>query len=160
MSKPPIHDDPLHKATQPIDYRNALVAVETVKNALKFIQVGLPIIRRGLMGEVHIDVPIMYQGFALGRIHYDPYAKLPSPKGRPVRVLGISISSEEVRNTMEAIIKEVYVIEACEYREPESAWVVPLAWSSIIIAHIKVSSDGREIIPDYGLTEELRRYTP
>ncbi len=59
---------------------------------------------------------------------------------------------------MEKVLRELRVIDAVEFREPENAWIAPLAWNYIIIAHIKVSYDGNELIPDYGLTEEVRRY--
>jgi len=120
--------------------------------------VGPPLIRYGPEGEVHVDVPIMYQNFALDRVHYDPLARIPSPKGRPVRVWNVRVDPNEVVSIMEGVLKEVDVVEAVEYREPESAWVVPLRWRGLIIAHIKVSYDAKELIPDYGLTEEVRRY--
>jgi hypothetical protein len=120
--------------------------------------VGPPLIRYGPEGEVHVDVPIMYQNFALDRVHYDPLARIPSPKGRPVRVWNVRVDPNEVVSIMEGVLKEVDVVEAVEYREPESAWVVPLRWQGLIIAHIKVSYDAKELIPDYGLTEEVRRY--
>jgi len=82
----------------------------------------------------------------------------PSPKGRPIRAFKESISREEVANVMDSIIRELKVLEGAEYREPERAWIVPLAWGPYIVAHVRVSSEGNEIIPDYGLTEEVRRY--
>nr|QEK14175.1 hypothetical protein FPV09_02535 [Thermococcus aciditolerans] len=44
------------------------------------------------------------------------------------------------------------------FREPENCWVVPVAWKSFIILHVRVSADEKELIPDYGLTEEVRRH--
>ena len=146
------------KPAPPIDFECASRAIETVKAALSYIIIGPPLIRYGPAGEVHVDVPLMYQGLALDRVHYDPSLRTPSPKGRPARAWGVRVDVGEVKAVMESVLKEVRVIDAAEYREPEAAWVVPLAWKNIIIAHIKVSHDGSELIPDYGLTEEVRRH--
>ncbi len=141
-----------------IDLEAAGRAVETVRAALEFFVVGPPIVHRGPAGDVHVDVPLMYHDFALDRVHFDPVLRCPSPKGRPGRAWGVEVSVEEVREVMERVLSEVRVVDAAEFREPEDAWVVPLAWRHIIIAHIRVSSDGEELIPDYGLTEEVRRH--
>ena len=141
-----------------IDLDNALKAIETVKAALDYIVVGPPIIHRGPVGDVHVDVPLMYHDFALDRVHFDPVMRCPSPKGRPARAWGVEVDVSLVRRVMEEVLGEVRVIDAVEFREPEDAWIVPLAWKHIIIAHIRVSSNGEELIPDYGLTEEVRRH--
>ncbi len=132
-------------------------AIETAARALAYVTVGPPIVRYGPGGEVHVDVPLMYQGFALDRVHFDPLAMAPSPKGRPVHVHGVRVDVEAVRRAMESALKELRILDAVEYREPEAAWAVPIAWRRFIVAHVKVSSDGSELIPDYGLTEEVRR---
>ncbi|WP_457752928.1 hypothetical protein [Thermococcus sp.] len=133
-------------------------AIDVVKTALSLFTVGVPLIQRGPAGETHVDVPVMYMGVAIDRVHYDPYLKAPSPKGRPVRAWNIEIDPQEVRQTIEVALREAYVIEAAEFREPEDAWAIPVAWNRLIIMHVKVSYDGKELIPDYGLTEEVRRY--
>ncbi len=141
------------------DYHSCIIrAIETVREALKYMEIGIPIIHRGPRGEIHVDVPLMYHGYALDRIHYDPYTNSPSPKGKPVKVRGIRVKEDYVREVMEKVVKELEIIDAVEFREPENAWIVPLAWNHMIVAHIKVSYDGRELIPDYGLTEEVRRH--
>ncbi len=132
-------------------------AIETARRALPYVVAGPPIIRRGPAGDIHVDVPLMYQGFALDRIHYDPASHSPSPKGRPVHAMLGDMDPSSIAREAEAILGELRVLEAAEYRGPEAAWAVPVAWRSFIIAHIKVSEDGGEIVPDYGLTEEVRR---
>lgn len=155
-SPPPIRGP--HKRTPPADPESASRAIGTVKVAIPYVLIGPPIVRYGPGGEVHVDVPLMYHDLALDRVHYDPVSRAPSPKGRPVHVRGVRVDVGEVKAVMAAVLKEVRVVDAAEFREPEAAWVVPLAWRSLIIAHVKVSYDGRELIPDYGLTEEVRRY--
>jgi len=134
-------------------------AIETVKSALPYLTAGPPIMHIGPAGDVHIDVPLVYHDVALDRIHYDPIAKAPSPKGRPVHAWGVRVDRAEVMRIMEEVIKGLRVVEAVEYREPEDCWVVPLAWRVFIVAHVKVSSDGTQLVPDYPLTAEMRRYS-
>ncbi len=156
-SPPPIRGDWVERG-ETFNPEFVVHAVEAVKAALPVFTVGVPLIRRGPIGEVHVDVPIMYMNFAIDRIHYDPYSKAPSPKGRPVRAWRVDIDPQEVQRIVESALKEVHVVEAAEFREPENAWAVPVVWNRLIIMHVKVSYDGRELIPDYGLTEEVRRY--
>ncbi len=154
---PPIR--PPGKWTKPLDIGAASRAIETVKNALPYLTAGPPIIHIGPAGDVHIDVPLVYHDVALDRIHYDPIAKAPSPKGRSVHAWGIEVNKSEVLSIMEQVIRELTVVEAVEFREQEDCWVVPLAWRVFIVAHIKVSSDGMQLVPDYPLTAEMRRYS-
>lgn len=130
-------------------------AIEVAKNAVKFFTVGVPLVKRGPKG-IAVDIPIMYMDFAIDRIHYDPQLKMVLPKGKPAETTG-SLDLQEVKEEVEAILREIYVVEATEFREPEKAWIVPIAWNKIIIMHVKVSYDG-EIIPDYKLTQEVRKH--
>ncbi len=131
-------------------------AIETVRAAIPLFTAGVPVIRRGPAGA-HVDVPVMYMDFAVDRIHYDPRFGMPSPKGRPVKVHG-DVHPGEVRRAVEVVLREIRALEAAEFREPEGVWVVPVAWNRFIVMHVRVSHDGEEIVPDYGLTEEVRRY--
>jgi len=126
--------------------------------AVPLMTIGPPLIRYGPKEEVHVDVPLMYQSFAVDRIHYDPMLKAPSPKGRPGKAWGVKVDTREVVRVMEEAVKEISVVGAVEYREPEAAWAVPLSWRILIIAYVRVSHDASEILPDYGLTEEVRRH--
>ncbi len=133
-------------------------AIEVARDVLKFLVVGPPIIHVAPHGEVHIDVPLMYQGFALDRVHFDPKAMAPSPKGRPVRARMKAPSEAQVREVMEEVLEGLTVLEGAEFREPEWCWAVPIAWEHMIIAHIKVSAETGEVVPDYGLTQEVMRH--
>lgn len=136
----------------------ALKAVETVKAAMPLLTAGTPLIKRGLRGEVHVDVPVTYMNFAVDRIHYDPYLKAPSPKGRPAKAWDVDVEPREVQRIVEEVLKEAQVIQGAEYRESEDAWAVPVVWKGLIIMHVRVSYDGEQIVPDHALTEELRRH--
>jgi len=156
MTLPPVKREK-EPTTKPLDFNSLNRAINTAKLALQFFTAGIPIIKRGPKGDVRVDVPVMYMDFAIDRIHYDPQSRTVSPKGRPIRTYS-DVNSQEVRRIIESILKEAYVNEAAEFREPENAWIIPVAWSKLIIMHIKVSQNGEELIPDYGLTEEVRRH--
>ena len=133
-------------------------AVETVRAGLPYFYAGPALVRRGPGGEVVVDVPLMYQGFALDRVHYDPVLRSPSPKGRPGRAWGVEVDPLEAQRVVGEALGEAWVLGAAEYREPEDVWVVGIAWKHMVIAHVRVSGDGAEIVPDYHLTGEVQRY--
>lgn len=133
-------------------------AIEAARETLKHIILGPPLIKRGPRGEIHIDIPILYNGYALDRIHFNPYASSLSPKGRSVHAYDIEVDEKKIRAILEKVKDELEVIEAVEYREPEDAWAVPIKWNRYIVAHLKISRERGEIIPDYPLTEEVRRH--
>ncbi|NJE61172.1 hypothetical protein [Thermococcus sp. 21S7] len=131
-------------------------AVETVKNALPFFTAGTPIVHHTPHG-IHVDVPVMYLSFAVDRVHYNPETKTPAPKGLPPESEAVEVNLEEVRERVQALLGELSVLSGAEFHA-EDFWVVPVAWKSFIILHVRVSADGKEIVPDYGLTEEVRRH--
>lgn len=150
---PPIRET---KAWKELSPETAERAIETVKSALPFLTLGTPIVHRTPHG-LHVDVPVMYLSFAVDRLHYNPETGSPLPKGLP-GAYSCEIDPAEVRDKAGEILKELRVLEAAEFREPENCWVVPVAWKSFIVLHVRVSADGNEIVPDYGLTEEVHRH--
>ena len=134
----------------------ASAAIETVKNILHLIEPGPFIVHKGPKGELHYDIPLMYQGFALDRIHYDPWRKRLLPKGVPHSV-GRGEPPEASYEEVAGLFKELRVLKAAEFRESEQAWAIPVAWRSFIVAHVKIGVNGRDVVPDYPLTEEARR---
>ncbi|NPA47693.1 MAG: hypothetical protein GXO14_03480 [Thermococci archaeon] len=153
---PPVRREPL-SGGRVLRTEDASKAVDLVRDALRFFRAGEPIVHRGPL--VHADVPVLYLDFAIDRVHYDPRTGAPSPKGNPVHVrIEGDLRPDEIIESVEKALKEARVIDACEFRGPEDCWVVPVAWKSFIIMHVRVSADGSELIPDYGLTEEVRRH--
>ena len=99
----------------------------------------------------------MYNGYALDRIHYNPLEGKFSPKGMPGHFFNVKTDLNRIREIVHGLIRKLRVVDAVEYREPDDAWAVPLAYGAFIVAYVKVSYNGKELIPDYGLTEEVRR---
>ncbi len=145
----PIRGPP--ERSEPPSEEDAEKAVELVKKALPFFRPGKPLRRPD-----GIDVPIFYLDFAIDRMHFNPLSETPLPKGFPGQFRDFECPSVEEK--AREVLKELKVMEACEFREPEDCWVVPLAWKSFIVLHVRVSRDREELVPDYGLTEEVRRH--
>ncbi|AFL96044.1 hypothetical protein CL1_1848 [Thermococcus cleftensis] len=146
---PPIRRVPARESG-PLKPEDAGRAIALVREALPLFRAGEPILHPD-----HVDVPVMYLDFAIDRVHYDPRTGTPAPKGAPPHCRP---SLEGAKERVEAILKEARVVDAAEFREPEDCWVVPVAWETFIILHVRVSADGKELVPDYPLTEEVRRY--
>ncbi|WP_297438063.1 hypothetical protein [Thermococcus sp.] len=148
---PPIRREPRAEdiSLKPEDGRKA---VELVRGALPLFRAGEPIAHPD-----HVDVPVFYLDFAIDMIHYDGKTKMPRPRGAPPHG-SAAVNRREAREVVDRVLKEARVLDAAEFREPEDCWVVPIAWKSFIIFHVRVSREGEELIPDYGLTEEVRRY--
>lgn len=148
MPVPHIHGQPCSRV---VDVEKAKKAVELVREAPPLFRVG-----KCLMKPDGVDVPVLYLNFAIDRLHYDPDKGMPLPKGCPRSSRSESIDG--IGEKVEEILNEAKVLPAAEFREPENCWVVPVAWRSFVVLHVRVSADGKEIVPDYGLTEEIRRH--
>ena len=83
--------------------------------------VAAPITRQGPRGELCIDIVLLYHGFALDRVHYDPALRIPSPKGRPACAWSVDPRrvEEEARSLAQGLPRELWVVEAVEYRVQE-----------------------------------------
>ena len=150
--KPPIENLNDYSISQELASR----AIETARKVIEFIEPAPPLYHRTPDG-IHIDIPILYQGFVLDIIHYDIAKNSFLPKGKPhVKYVG-SIDEKAIMDVSRKLFGELRVLDAAEYREPERAWIIPIAWRSFIVAHLKISHDGKNVIPDYRLTGELKR---
>lgn len=148
---PPIRREP-YTGGRTLKPEDAEKAVKLVREALPFFRAGEPILHPD-----HVDVPVFYLNFAIDRVHYDGTTGNPAPKGAPPHG-SVAVASEEARERVESVLREARVLDAAEFRDPEDCWAVPVAWESFIILHVRVSRGGEELIPDYGLTEEVRRH--
>ncbi len=146
---PPIKGSP-PRESRVLNNEDAKRAIELVRQAIPFFRAGEPLLRAD-----HVDVPVMYMDFAIDCIHYDPRTRNPAPKGAPPHG---AMEYEDARDRIDEVIGDSEVLDGAEFREPEDCWVVPVAWEGFIIFHVRVSADGSELIPDYHLTEEVRRH--
>ena len=154
--KPPVKGNSANPS-QFCDTSLAKRAIETAREVLNFIEFSPPILRKTPHGEVSIEIPLMYNGYAIDRVHYDPQRRVFIPKGAPHHIRAQNVNLRSVIEESSRLLEELSIVEAVEYRGPEEAWVVPISWNVFIIAHIKITHDGKEIIPDYKLTEEVKK---
>ncbi len=138
--------------------KEPISAIELVKKAKEDFFVGNPYKRVHPHRRIEVKVPLMYNGFVLDLIHFDPISGSVLPKGIP-GVMGepsLDIDLQKIKKETEIAVKELIILPGVEFREPEDAWVVPGAYRNLIIVHIRVSSDGNAIMPDYHATTEMR----
>ncbi len=77
-----------------LNIENASKAIEAVKQALRFIESGPPIMHYGSRGEIHVDIPLMYHGYALDRIHYDSVNNRFNPKEAYNRIFNARVDKK------------------------------------------------------------------
>ena len=134
-------------------------AVRAAEAAIPYLEPGPPL-RTTPHGAV--ELPILYHGAAIDRLVLDPCSLTPLPKGMPEPPWGRRCSpgsGEELVEAASRIIGELEALPGAEYRGPEAAWAVPLAWRSLIVVHIRVrvGPRGPEVVPDEPLTLDLMR---
>ncbi len=160
MPPPPIRAQPPARGSKyrSIDLSNAGKAVETVRASIPYLTPAV-MVRVGPAGDLCVEAALLYGGLALDKVHYDIILDSPSPKGRPACVFEqVKPDINHIKEVMEGVLRGAQAVEAAEFREPESCWAVPIAWKNLIIAYVKVSEDGSELVYDLGITDEVRRY--
>lgn len=137
---------------------NALRAVAAARECIVSLSVGKVWRHRAPHG-IEIKGALMLDGAAAVVLHFSPEDGSVLPKG----LHGFSEGTPEVIALIESRLKDIplqlSVLEGAEFREPESCWAVPLVCDGRIVAHIKASSDGSQIMPNKKATEELQRET-
>ncbi len=113
---------------------------------------------RGPRGETEVKAAITYDGVAVAVLRFNPADGKILPEGMPPTFYGTNFQIENIRSQLPAIIEKLEVLNGAEYREPENAWAVPLAYNGMIVAHLKVYTDGIHIVPDYPANQEMQTY--
>ncbi|MEB3852137.1 MAG: hypothetical protein LRS49_06135 [Desulfurococcales archaeon] len=139
----------------------ARAAVEAAERAAQLLAPGPAIVRRGPRG-VEVEVPVMYEGVAVDSIRLDPATCRAMPKGMPHPPggpSGAACGEREAREEAARVIEGLRVLGAAEYRGPEGAWMVPLAWGHMIVVHLRlrVRRGTVEVLHDPRLTAEVLR---
>ncbi len=137
---------------------NATLAVATAKKAKEFLTAGKIWTMTGPRGETDIKAAITYEGIAVAVLHFNPTDGSLLPLGFHPLTSGATVKLETIKSSLPGIIRSLEVLNGAEYREPESVWVVPLAYKGMIVAHLKVYVDGIHIVPDYPANQEMKAY--
>ncbi len=134
-------------------------AIEVANKVKKYLMPGNVWVVSGPQGEAEVKAAILYNGVAVGVLHFNPEDGSILPLGLHPKVLGVNLPLEKIKRSLPEIINNIKVLEGAEYREPENAWIIPLAYKEMIVSHLKVYRDGIHIIPDYRANQEMQFYT-
>ena len=156
---PPSQVAPQPQIVNPFNQlNNAVLAVNTAKKVKAYLTAGKIWTKIGRRGETEIKAAILYEGVVVAVLHFNPIDGSVLPLGLHPIANRMVISIENIREKLPAIIHALEVLNGAEYREPESVWVIPLAYKSMIVAHLKIYIDGIHIVPDYPANQEMQLY--
>ena len=154
---PPLPDRPLSRIQQNLA-ENAMIAVATARKVQSYLTPGNVWVMTAPRGELEVKAAIIYDGMAVAVLHFNPQDGALLPLGLHPRVFDVIPPLETIKRTLPSIVKGLEVLNGAEYREPENAWIVPLAYKGMIVAHLKIYADGIHIVPDYPANQEMRVY--
>jgi len=137
---------------------NASIAISTARNAKAYFAVGKVWSVTAPRGEIELKAAVLYNGTAIAVLHFNPSNGSLLPRGIHPRVFGMTQAIHEVQRNLPEILGKLEVLPGAEYREPESSWIIPLAYNGMIVAHIKIHADGSNIVPDYRANQEMQAY--
>ena len=157
--KPPAQPKPILSRLPQEIVKNASLAVTTAQKAKKYLTAGRVWSMVGPRGEVEVKAAIIYDGTAVAVLHLNPSDGSLLPLGiSPVETKVSPQVIENVKRNLPAIVNSLEILNGAEYREPESAWCIPLAYKNMIVAHLKIYVDGTHVVPDYPANQEMQTY--
>jgi hypothetical protein len=109
-------------------------------------------------GETEVKGALLYQDSVVAVLRFNPLDNTVLPAGLNAHVRLERVDLQAIKARFAAVMKELKILDAAEFREPEGAWVFPIATGFSIVAHLRVSQDGVHIVPDYPASQELRVY--
>ncbi len=136
--------------------KNIPTAIDTAQQVLKYLSISKIWINTAPMGEKEVKGALIYNNFAIGPVNFSALTGEILPKGFHQRVFKVTVDVDKIASNFQNILKNLTIASGVEYREPEACFVIPIIYNGKIISEIKVFNDGRHVIPDYPLTEELR----
>ncbi len=137
---------------------NAALAVKTVREAAKYFSSWKVWVHKGPAGDVVFKAAILYRNVAVGCLEFDPTDGSVLPKGYHPFVFEAQLPLDSIKQVLPRIVAGLRVLNGAEFRDREKCWVVPLAYESKIVAHVKVFQDGIHVVPDYPVDQEMRAY--
>lgn len=141
-----------------VQLKNASLAVATAKKAKPYLTAGRIWTMIGPRGDVEIKAAILYDRIAATVLHFNPVDGSILPLGVLPIVSRTTIQLIKIKDKLPAIIRAIEVLDGAEYREPENAWVVPLAYKDMIVGYLKIYVDGIHVVPDYPANQEMQVY--
>ena len=156
QGKPPLLGSPPSGGSSGWE-RESAIAVDAAKRAGAHLVPGKVWTMMAPRGETEIKAAVLYEGAVVAVLHFTPDGEV-LPLGVPPAASATAAEGvKKVYQVLASVVSSLRVLDAAEYRDPESAWVVPLAYGNMIVAHIKVSPSGA-IVPDYPAQQEMERF--
>jgi hypothetical protein len=134
---------------------NAIKSVGTCRSLLNSLVPGKVWSHLTHHGEFDLKGSYKLNGDVVLVIHFSPQDGSILPKGLHGLGQGKPGILSIIENKLEQIKDEISVLDGAEFREPESCWAIPIACQGRIVGYMKVSADGKEILPDKKATEEI-----
>ncbi|OMH40005.1 hypothetical protein [Desulfurobacterium indicum] len=151
---PPPFSGPVSQAI----LNNAKLAVNSAQKIKPYLTPGKIWIVRAPRGEVEVKGAILYDGAVVGVINFDPATGTELPKGYHSISFQTIVPMSNVKQLLTDIVKNLEILDGAEFREPESCWVIPVAYKGKIITEFKVYYDGVHIVPDYRAQQEMNAF--
>jgi hypothetical protein len=134
---------------------NAIKSVNTCRSLLNSLTPGKVWSHRTPHGEFDLKGSYKLNEDVVLVLHFSPEDGSILPKGLHGLGQGKPGVLSIVENKLTQIKDEIFILDGAEFREPESCWAIPAAYQGRIIGHMKVSADGKKILPDKKATEEI-----
>ncbi len=134
---------------------NAMRSVATGKDCLALLVPGKVWYHRAPRGELDIKGALLLNELPVIVLHFNPVDGSLLPVGLHFFTEGGKEMLTQVESKLSGLVQNISVLDGAEFREPEFCWVVPVVHQGRIVAHLKVSSDGGNILPDKKAQDEL-----
>jgi len=109
-------------------------------------------------GELEIKAGLLYGGVTVAVLHFNPRDGSLLPLGVNPRVYQSSVQIQAIKNRLDAVIRDLKILPAAEFVEPEASWSFPIAAGDIMVARLKVYYDGIHVMQDYPANQEMMFY--
>ena len=133
-------------------------AEQTALAACKLLAPGKVWIMRAPGGEAEVKAGLLYQNVAVAVLHFNPQNGTLLPLGVNPHIFQNAVDLKTIKNNLTGILKNLKILPAAEFMEPEACWSFPLAYNNRIIAHLKIYYDGVHVVQDFAANQEMTFY--
>jgi len=151
IGNPPI---PIQTLQPKILFTNLPRAIATVEQLNRLLQPGKVWIMQAPAGEIDVKAGILYQGAVVAVLHFSQDGSV-LPLGLNNHTYQNNVDIQRIKNNLVGIVRNIKILPAAEFLEPEGCWVFPLVYNEIIIAKLKVYRDGIHVVQDYIANQEM-----
>jgi len=126
---------------------NAIKALASARTSLRFLTPGTTWLPKSPGEQFEIKASLMLEKTPVAALRFNAEDGTILPKGMRATNEGKPEVQEMVQSLLSEIIKELDVLDGVEFRQSDLCWSVPLAYRNRIVAHMKVSGDGVDVLP-------------